>query len=77
MDRKNDNLQQLGHEVAYPDAYTPGVLEAFENQHPEHDYWVEFLCPEFTTLCPITGSPISRRYASCISPTTAWWKARA
>ena len=57
MDRKNDNLQQLGHEVAYPDDYTPGVLEAFENQHPEHDYWVEFLCPEFTTLCPITGQP--------------------
>ena len=57
MDRKKDNLQQLGHEVAYPDNYTPGVLEAFENQHPEHDYWVEFLCPEFTTLCPITGQP--------------------
>ena len=57
MDRKKDNLQQLGHEVAYPDDYTPGVLEAFENQHPEHDYWVEFLCPEFTTLCPITGQP--------------------
>ena len=57
MDRKNDNLQQLGHEGAYQDDYTPGVLEAFENQHPEHDHWVAFLCPEFTTLCPITGQP--------------------
>ena len=33
------------------------MLEAFENRHPERDYWVEFLCPEFTSLCPITGQP--------------------
>jgi len=57
MDRKDDNLQQLGHEVQYRTDYAPEVLEAFENRHPEHDYWVEFLCPEFTTLCPITGQP--------------------
>ncbi len=57
MDRKSDNLQQLGHEVAYRTDYAPEVLEAFENRHPESDYWVEFICPEFTTLCPITGQP--------------------
>ncbi len=32
-------------------------MEAFENQHPERDYWVQFNCPEFTALCPITGQP--------------------
>ena len=57
MDRTKDNLQQLGHKVSYSTDYAPEVLETFENQHPDNDYWVEFLCPEFTTLCPITGQP--------------------
>ncbi|MFY9362837.1 MAG: preQ(1) synthase, partial [Dysgonamonadaceae bacterium] len=29
----------------------------FTNKHQDHDYWVTFDCPEFTTLCPITGQP--------------------
>jgi 7-cyano-7-deazaguanine reductase len=33
------------------------VLETFENRHPDNDYWVKFNCPEFTSLCPITGQP--------------------
>ena len=37
--------------------YAPEVLETFENKHPENDYWVQFTCPEFTSLCPITGQP--------------------
>ena len=57
MTRKNENLKALGHESVYLSDYDPCVLEAFENQHPGNDYWVEFLCPEFTTLCPITGQP--------------------
>ena len=57
MDRTKDNLQVLGHHTEYRTDYDPDVLETFENQHPDHDYWVEFLCPEFTTLCPITGQP--------------------
>lgn len=55
--REKDNLQQLGHKADIPETYAPQVLEAFENRHPERDYWVEFLCPEFTSLCPITGQP--------------------
>ncbi|WP_288322935.1 preQ(1) synthase [uncultured Selenomonas sp.] len=27
------------------------------NGNTDHDYWVRFNCPEFTTLCPITGQP--------------------
>ncbi len=57
MNREQDNLQQLGHKADIPETYAPQVLEAFENRHPERDYWVEFLCPEFTSLCPITGQP--------------------
>lgn len=57
MDRTKDSLQQLGKKTEYRNDYAPEVLETFENMHPEGDYWVELLCPEFTTLCPITGQP--------------------
>ena len=33
------------------------MLETFQNKHPENDYFVKFNCPEFTSLCPITGQP--------------------
>ncbi len=55
--RKNEGLQQLGRPTQYSKTYTPSVLEAFENRHQDHDYWVRFNCPEFTSLCPITGQP--------------------
>jgi 7-cyano-7-deazaguanine reductase len=57
MDRKSDGLQALGRKTEYSQDYAPEVLETFENRHPENDYWVRFNCPEFTTLCPITGQP--------------------
>jgi 7-cyano-7-deazaguanine reductase len=57
MNREQDNLQLLGHKADIPETYAPQVLEAFENRHPERDYWVQFNCPEFTSLCPITGQP--------------------
>ena len=41
----------------YPLEYTPEVLETFTNKHQENDYFVKFNCPEFTSLCPITGQP--------------------
>ena len=56
-DRKKEGLKALGKETAYLFDYAPQVLETFVNQHPDHDYWVRFNCPEFTTLCPITGQP--------------------
>ena len=37
--------------------YTPEVLETFDNKHQGRDYFVKFNCPEFTSLCPITGQP--------------------
>ena len=57
MDRTKDNLQQLGKKSDIPTNYAPEVLETFGNSHPERDYWVQFNCKEFTTLCPITGQP--------------------
>ena len=32
-------------------------LESFDNPNPERDYEIEFVCPEFTCLCPLTGQP--------------------
>ena len=32
-------------------------LETFENPNPDRDYEIEFDCPEFTCLCPLTGQP--------------------
>ena len=57
MNRENEHLQALGHPTGYRTDYDPTVLETFKNQHPDHDYWVQFNCPEFTSLCPITGQP--------------------
>ncbi len=57
MDRSKDNLKALGRETEYLSTYSPEVLETFENKHLENDYWVQFNCPEFTSLCPITGQP--------------------
>ncbi len=37
-----------------PDA---GILETFPNRHPARDYWIELDCPEFNSLCPVTGQP--------------------
>lgn len=34
-----------------------GKLETFENQHPQRDYEIEIVCPEFTSVCPKTGQP--------------------
>ena len=53
----HDNLTILGAKAPIPADYDSSVLEAFENAHPNRDYLVTLRCPEFTTLCPITGQP--------------------
>ncbi|MGN0301978.1 MAG: NADPH-dependent 7-cyano-7-deazaguanine reductase, partial [Anaerotardibacter sp.] len=56
--REKENLTLLGNQnVSYSSDYNPEVLETFDNKHPENDYFVKFNCPEFTSLCPITGQP--------------------
>ena len=41
----------------YPMDYAPEMLETFVNKHQDTDYFVKFNCPEFTSLCPLTGQP--------------------
>ncbi len=57
MTELKEQLSLLGRKTEYKQDYAPEVLEAFDNKHPENDYWVRFNCPEFTSLCPITGQP--------------------
>ena len=56
--RELSSITKLGStKTVYPGQYDPSVLETFANKHPGRDYWVTFLCPEFTSLCPVTGQP--------------------
>lgn len=56
--RDKSGLTHLGRAGnVYHFEYDPSLLETFENQHIENDYRVKFNCPEFTTLCPVTGQP--------------------
>lgn len=32
-------------------------LEFFPNRHAARDYWIHLDCPEFSSLCPVTGQP--------------------
>ena len=55
---ETNGVTLLGNQhTQYPNDYDPKVLETFVNKHPDHDYFVKFNCPEFTSLCPITGQP--------------------
>ncbi|MCL2053606.1 MAG: preQ(1) synthase [Oscillospiraceae bacterium] len=57
-DNANEALTLLGSQkTEYCDDYAPQVLEAFHNKHTSHDYFVHLNCPEFTSICPITGQP--------------------
>ena len=54
MPRSNDEINGctlLGNTgVKYPTEYNPDILETFKNKHPENDYLVTLICPEFTSL---------------------------
>ncbi len=44
-------------ERKYPGKPGEAHLESFENLYADRDYVIEFDCPEFTSLCPVTGQP--------------------
>ncbi len=51
------DLSQLGRPTPLPASPEQAVLETVENPAPERNYVIRFTCPEFTSLCPITGQP--------------------
>ena len=46
-----------GGETPYPASPDEAELETFENAYPDRNYNILLDCPEFTSLCPITGQP--------------------
>lgn len=50
-------LNYLGKSTVYPDHPDKAALDTFANPAPERPYLISLDCPEFTTLCPITGQP--------------------
>ena len=50
-------LTQLGGKGDLPASPDQAVIESVVNPHPETAYVVRFTCPEFTSICPVTGQP--------------------
>ncbi len=59
--KPEEGLKDLTHlgskETKYLYEYSPEVLESIDNLHTDRDYFVKLNCPEFTSLCPLTGQP--------------------
>lgn len=55
--RDFETLTQLGASAGIAASPDQAALEAVANPHPDTAYLVRFTCPEFTSLCPVTGQP--------------------
>lgn len=55
-------LSLLGRsENRLPTSPEEAVLETFPNRSSSRDYWIHLDCPEFSSLCPVTGQPDTAR----------------
>jgi 7-cyano-7-deazaguanine reductase len=52
-----ENLSVLGKQVRGYGSPEEAELEAVRNPHVDTAYAIRFTCPEFTSLCPVTGQP--------------------
>ncbi len=50
-------LTALGRQAGIPEGPEQARLDPVANPHRDADYLVRFVCPEFTSLCPVTGQP--------------------
>jgi 7-cyano-7-deazaguanine reductase len=57
MTKGTESLTQLGQTSSIPASPDGAVLERVPNPHPDTHYVARFTCPEFTSLCPVTGQP--------------------
>lgn len=56
-DARYPNLEHLGKTVETPQSPAQATLDRVPNHHEGTPYVARFTCPEFTTLCPVTGQP--------------------
>ena len=54
---ESQSLTQLGAKAELPASPEAAKIETVPNPHPGTLYLVRFTCPEFTSLCPVTGQP--------------------
>ena len=47
----------LGKDIKLPAQPSIKTLDAVENPHKDVNYVTRFTCPEFTSICPVTGQP--------------------
>ncbi len=64
-------LAQLGHPVPLPTSPDEAVIETVPNPHLRLLYLVRFTCPEFTSLCPLTGQPDFAHFVIDYAPEAA------
>ena len=61
MENKKERFSELtllsASERNYPQSPDEAHLETFQNLYADRDYVIEFDCPEYTSLCPVTGQP--------------------
>ena len=57
MTDASNTLTQLGRTAQSPSAPEDAHLETIPNPQDGNNYLVRFACPEFTSLCPVTGQP--------------------
>ena len=57
MADSEEKLTQLGAEVPVPASPDEARLERVTNPHIDTYYLARFTCPEFTSICPVTGQP--------------------
>ena len=56
--KKISGLTMLGHNVSKPPKKpSANTLETFKNKFPKRNYTITVDCPDFTSLCPVTGQP--------------------
>ena len=66
---KTEDLTLLGHsENRLPTEPDRAILETFPNVRPGRRYWIELDCPEFSSLCPVTGQPDIAHLRLCYLP---------
>ncbi|MBT4922602.1 MAG: NADPH-dependent 7-cyano-7-deazaguanine reductase QueF [Rickettsiales bacterium] len=53
----SDNLNSLGKQSNIPSEPNVKILESVNNPHIDTLYTIRLTCPEFTSICPITGQP--------------------
>jgi len=53
----SETLTQLGGDGEIAASPDDATLETVANPHADTPYVIRFVCPEFTSICPVTGQP--------------------